>query len=83
MNEKQDRFCRIYPDRVKRLIKSLEVLGNCANKSSYEWDEDLVKRTWVEIGKCFHGVAADFDVDFVLTLDGRNIADIDTSEPLQ
>lgn len=83
MNEKRDRFARLYPDRVQRLIKSLEVLTNCSNKSNYEFDEDLVRRTWIEIGKQFSLAAAEFDTDFVLHLNGQNIADIDTSEPLK
>ena len=83
MNEKRDRFARLYPDRVKKLIKSLEVLTNCSNKSNYEFDEELVRRTWVEIGKHFLLAAAEFDTDFTVLLNGANVADIDTTEPLQ
>lgn len=83
MNEKRDRFARLYPDRVKKLIKSLEVLTNCSNKSNYEFDEDLVRRTWIEIGKHFQLAAAEFDTDFTVLLNGANVADIDTTEPLQ
>ena len=83
MNEKRDRFSRLYPDREKRLIKGLEVLENCSNKSNYEFDEDLVKRTWIEIGKQFEQVSRAFDVDFQVTLDGKELIDYDTSQPLQ
>lgn len=83
MNEKRDRFARLYPDRVQRLMKSLEVLTNCSNKSNYEFDDDLVRRTWIEIGKQFHHAAAEFDTDFVVLLNGQNVSDIDTSEPLK
>lgn len=81
-NDKRDRFSRLYPDRVKRLIKGLEVLENCSNKSNYEFDEDLVKRTWIEIGKQFEQVSRAFDVDFQVTLDGKELIDYDTSKPL-
>ena len=83
MNEKRDRFARLYPDRVKKLIKSLEILTNCSNKSNYEFDEDLVRRTWIEIGKHFQLAAAEFDTDFTVLLNGANVADIDTTEPLK
>lgn len=82
MNEKRDRFSRLYPARVQKLIKALEVVENCSNKSNYEFDEDLVKRTWIEIGKQFEQVSKAFDVDFQVTLDGKDLRDYDTSKPL-
>jgi hypothetical protein len=82
-NEKRDRFARLYPDRVKKLIKALDVLTNCSNKSNYEFDEDLVRRTWIEIGKQFQLSAAEFDTDLTILLNGANVADIDTTEPLK
>ena len=83
MNEKRDRFARLYPDRVKKVIKALEVLTNCSTQSNYEFDEDLVRRTWIEIGKQFELAAAEFDTDFTILLNGVNVADIDTVEPLK
>ena len=82
MNEKRDRFSRLYPARVEKLIKTLEIVENCSNKSNYEFDEDLVKRTWIEIGKQFEQVSKAFDVDFQITLDGQELHDYDTSKPL-
>ena len=82
MSEKRDRFSRLYPARVEKLIKTLEIVENCSNKSNYEFDEDLVKRTWIEIGKQFEQVSKAFDVDFQITLDGQELRDYDTSKPL-
>ena len=80
MNEKRDRFARLFPDRAQKLIKSLDILANCSNKSNYEFDVDLVKRCWLEIGKQFSHVASSFEVDLHILLDGRDIKHIDTSE---
>ena len=82
MNEKRDRFSRLYPARVQKLIKALEVVENCSNKSNYEFDEDLVTRTWIEIGKQFQYVGQAFEIDFQVTLDGKDLRDYDTSKPL-
>lgn len=82
MNEKKDRFSRLFPDRVKRLIKALDIVDNCSNKSGYEFDEDLVTRCWIEIAKQFEYAAQNFDVDFQVTLDGKPLQDYDTSKPL-
>lgn len=82
-NPKRDRFSRLFPDRAKKLLKSLEVLENCSNKSNYEFNEDLVQRCWVEIGKQFEQVAQSFDIDLHITLDGKGLKAYDTSKPLE
>ena len=81
--QKRDRFARIFPARVEKLIKALDVLENCSSKSNYDFDEDLVKRCWIEIGKQFSHVASSFDVDLHILLDGRDIKHIDTSKEVK
>ena len=49
VEEKTTRFKKIFPPRVEKLIDGLRLLGNCTNKSNYEWNKDLVKRAWIEI----------------------------------
>ena len=81
--EKRDRFARIFPPRVEKLVKSLEVLTNCSSKSSYDWTPDLVKRAWLEIAKTLAVAAKSFDLDLVIELDGVDIRDINTSKKLK
>ena len=81
--EKRDRFARIFPPRVEKLVKSLEVLTNCSNKSSYDWTPDLVKRAWIEIAKTLAVAAKSFDLDLVIELDGVDIRDINTKKKLK
>ena len=81
--EKRDRFARIFPPRVEKLVKSLEVLTNCSNKSSYDWTPDLVKRAWLEIAKTLAVAAKSFDLDLVIELDGVDIRDINTKKRLK
>lgn len=80
--EKRDRFSRIFPPRVEKLVKSLEVLTNCSSKSSYDWTPDLVKRAWLEIAKALSVAAKSFGVELVIELDGVDIRDINTKNKL-
>lgn len=82
-NDKRDRFARLFPDRAQKLIKSLGILANCSNKSNYEFDVDLVTRVWIEVAKQFHTAAKCFDVDFQVLIDGKDIAEIDTSKEIK
>ena len=81
--EKRDRFARIFPARVEKLVKSLEVLLNCSNTSSYDWTPDLVQRAWVEIAKTLQTAAKSFGLNLVITLDGKNVREIDTTKKLR
>ena len=81
--ERRDRFARIFPPRVEKLVKSLDVLTNCSSKSSYDWTPDLVKRAWLEIAKTLATAAKSFDLDLEIRLNGQDIKSIDTSKKLK
>ena len=80
--EKRERFSRIFPARAEKLVKNVELLCNCSNKSSYDWTPDLVKRAWLEIAKTLATSAKSFGLDLVIELDGVDIRDIDTKKRL-
>ena len=79
MNEKKERFSRLFPKRVETLIDKLKILENCSNKSSYEWTEDLVQKCWIEIGKRLQTTAKSFGVEMIIHVNGKNVREIDTS----
>lgn len=81
--ERRERFSRIFPPRVEKMVKSLDVLTNCSNKSSYDWTPDLVKRAWLEIAKTLATAAKSFDLELVIELDGVDIRDINTKKRLK
>ena len=80
--ERRDRFARIFPPRVEKLVKSLDVLVNCSSKSSYDWTPDLVQRAWLEIAKKLSTAAYAFGLDLEIKLNGEDIRTIDTSKKL-
>ena len=83
LEERQDRFKRMFPPRVETLVKTLKLLGNCTNKSNYAWNQDLVKRAWIEVAKKLEDTAALYDVEFAVTVDGKPVITVDTTEPLE
>ena len=80
--EKRDRFARMFPPRVEKLVDQMRLLENCTSKSNYEWTEDTVKRAWVEIAKRLQDTAKAYDMDLTVMLNGDEVEFIDTSEPI-
>lgn len=46
---KRERFKRLGVYRTNEVLKKLRVLGNCANRSAYEYSEDEVNKIFSEI----------------------------------
>lgn len=44
INGKRDRFVRIAEQRTNHILETLRLLGNCANKSNYEYSEDDIRK---------------------------------------
>jgi len=42
--EKRNRFKKLAVYRTNEVLKRLKVLGNCANRSAYEYNEEEVKK---------------------------------------
>lgn len=49
MNEKRERFNKIAAARVDRVIDTLRLLANCANRNNYEYDDDDVEKMFAAI----------------------------------
>ncbi len=47
--QKRDRFQRMVPKRVNVVLDRLRVLGNCANRNTYDYTEEDVNRIFSEI----------------------------------
>lgn len=43
-NEKRDRFKRVAESRTNRIIDQIRLLGNCANRSNYEYSEEDIRK---------------------------------------
>ncbi len=46
---KNDKFCRIAEYRTNKIIDMLRLLGNCSNRSTYDYTEDQVEQIFKAI----------------------------------
>jgi len=48
-NTKRERFERLAVYRTNEVLRKLKVLGNCSNRSAYDYDEADIQKIFVEI----------------------------------
>jgi hypothetical protein len=48
---RNERFKRIAAKRTNDILEKIRILGNCSNKSSYEYTEDEINKIFSEIDK--------------------------------
>jgi len=60
-NEKRERFKRLASYRTNEVLKRVRVLGNCANRSAYEYTEEEINRIFSEIEKKVKETRAKFN----------------------
>jgi len=48
---RHERFKRIAAKQTKEILEKIRILGNCSNKSSYEYTEEEVNKIFSEIDK--------------------------------
>lgn len=51
INEKTERFKRLAEYRTNEVLKRLNVLGNCANRSAYAYTEEEINKIFSVIDK--------------------------------
>ncbi len=48
---RHERFKRVASKRTNEILEKIRIIGNCSNKSSYEYTEDEVNKIFSEIDK--------------------------------
>ena len=48
---KADLFLRLAKPRVEKVLKSLRILGNCSNRSSYEYNQEQIDKIFNTINE--------------------------------
>lgn len=59
-NNKRERFRRLATQRTNSILKRLKVLGNCSNRSAYDYTEKEINKIFSEIEKRVKEVKAKF-----------------------
>ncbi|MFA7302475.1 MAG: hypothetical protein WC030_01885 [Candidatus Paceibacterota bacterium] len=58
--EKRARFKRLGTQRTNTVLQKIKVLGNCANRSAYEYTEEEVNKIFSEIERRVREAKAKF-----------------------
>lgn len=58
--EKRERFERLATQRTISVLSRLKVLGNCANRSAYEYTEKDVQKIFSEIERAVRSIKGKF-----------------------
>ncbi|OGG40243.1 hypothetical protein A2118_03750 [Candidatus Kaiserbacteria bacterium GWA2_50_9] len=56
----KDRFKRLATQRTNSVLQRLKVLGNCSNRSVYEYDEEEISKIFSEIERRVREMKAKF-----------------------
>jgi len=59
-DNKRNRFIKLAVYRTNEVLKKLKVLGNCGNRSAYEYTEDEINKIFSEIERSVKGAKAKF-----------------------
>lgn len=60
MENKRERFKRLATQRTNSVLQRLKVLGNCANRSAYEYTEEDVNKIFSEVDRRIREMKAKF-----------------------
>ena len=60
MDERKDNFKRIAARRTNELLKKIKILGNCGNRSHYDYTEEEVNKIFSEAEKKLREAKAKF-----------------------
>lgn len=58
--DKKGRFKRLAEYRTNEVLKRIKVLGNCSNRSAYDYSEDEINKIFSEIERNVREVKAKF-----------------------
>ena len=77
LNQKEQRFLRMFPPRMKQLDNQVRLVQNCSRKDGYEWGfTELVPTYFIVIFVNLTRCAKKFGLDVDVTINGRDIEDV-------
>lgn len=58
--QKRERFKRLGTQRTNAVLQKIKVLGNCSNRSAYDYTEEEVNKIFVEIERKVREIKSKF-----------------------
>jgi hypothetical protein len=74
--DKRDRFSRIFPDRIEKIVKQFQLISNCSATSNYDYDRDTVAKVWVHLLDAMMDSADDYGLDIAFTVNGKPLSEV-------
>ena len=76
LNQKEQRFLRMFPPRMKQLDNQIRLVQNCSRKDGYEWGfTDTIPSFFIVV---FHNLtlcARKFGLDVDVVINGQDVED--------
>lgn len=60
MSTKRERFKRLAEQRTNAVLHKLKVLGNCSNRSAYEYTEEEINRIFATVERTVRDMKSKF-----------------------
>ena len=77
LNQKEQRFLRMFPPRMKQLDNQVRLVQNCSRKDGYEWGfTELVPTYFIVIFVNLTRCAKKFGLEVDVRIEGRDIEDV-------
>ena len=77
LNQKEQRFLRMFPPRMKQLDNQIRLVQNCSRKDGYEWNfTDIVPDFFIVVFRNLTLCAKKFGLDVDVRIEGRDIEDV-------
>ena len=64
---KRERFEKVAAKRVEKILHYIDLLGNCANTSNYEYNKSDVEKMFKEIQKALNVTKNRFEIEMSKT----------------
>ena len=75
--KKRSNFARLFTSRIDKLRDGLRVLGNCSNKSNYDWDQRQVQLAFGLLMREYITTAKLFEVEIEAKVNGIDVKTLD------
>jgi hypothetical protein len=60
LGRKAERFQRVAPSRVDKVVKAMNVLGRCGNRLVYDYTDEHVDKMFAYLDECLKNMKAKF-----------------------
>ena len=76
ITEKKQRFARMFPPRVEKIIDQFRVIGNCSSASNYHYNSEIVAKVWIHILDSMVGAAELYGLKLEFTINGKTLSEL-------